>query len=613
MKYPKAGDLQRETSTQLESNPPFVLPVPGQQIRSWDHGSGTLEKICEEGTDGSYTAHLVLADGRRVSVPLTRTEYDFRPRKLVERRTGYSRHEQLIGPPTPERLPRGTPPMEFGEDDDTIRNPEPNPWEVRSSSGLEGVFADEDDASFYADELSRSGASGVTARRRLRTTRSSQPRQQRRGELEGNPSGFSAKGERMYQQIKAAYDHKGDPRAEEIAARTVYASAHAGVEGLLKRENPRSSIREPWGAGTAIVIESNAHGYTGWLESASGGRIPISFGGRRPDTAHEALELAKKFLRGVYGKTNPDGDQMHGNPPRFREGTRVRFAPSPASLRLYGTAPSIGTLGTVTTVSLGRGRASYLPGPGGGLTYVNWDGFGVQGVSHNDLERVSKSKNPPREGDQELALHDRHSGGKVWLNVRDGIVVGVTGSDPKRYLGLSIERAKHVARHGGTGASKNPGGERFDTDILGGMEKAIWVTSWASWVEEMSKEERKAHGDVPVNLSGINWEKAAPGAPGSALEAAEDLYTLIERANGKTPGELFQRACEVDGCKWKDSNAELFGHYLAMQAMGHGVSWFDDHKEFPLKFPRHFEASTHDGEEVDWSPKVRSTQNGGPR
>lgn len=52
-----------------------------------------------------------------------------------------------------------------------------------------------------------------------------------------------------------------------------------------------------------------------------------------------------------------------------------------------------------------------------------------------------------------VKLKDRHSGGHVWLTVRDGTVVGAMGSDPQRYLGMTIDEAKHVARHGGTGTS----------------------------------------------------------------------------------------------------------------------------------------------------------------
>lgn len=48
-----------------------------------------------------------------------------------------------------------------------------------------------------------------------------------------------------------------------------------------------------------------------------------------------------------------------------------------------------------------------------------------------------------------LKLKDRDRG-YIWLTVRDGIVVGAMGSDPQRYVRLTIERAKHVARYGGS-------------------------------------------------------------------------------------------------------------------------------------------------------------------
>jgi len=53
-----------------------------------------------------------------------------------------------------------------------------------------------------------------------------------------------------------------------------------------------------------------------------------------------------------------------------------------------------------------------------------------------------------------VKLKDRYSGGHVWLTVRDGIVVGAMGSDPKRYVGTTLDQAKHVARYGGDGTKK---------------------------------------------------------------------------------------------------------------------------------------------------------------
>ena len=41
--------------------------------------------------------------------------------------------------------------------------------------------------------------------------------------------------------------------------------------------------------------------------------------------------------------------------------------------------------------------------------------------------------------------------GAIQLNVADGRVVSAMGSEPARYVGLTLEAAKHLARYGGFG------------------------------------------------------------------------------------------------------------------------------------------------------------------
>jgi hypothetical protein len=50
---------------------------------------------------------------------------------------------------------------------------------------------------------------------------------------------------------------------------------------------------------------------------------------------------------------------------------------------------------------------------------------------------------------ESLVLRDRYSGGKIYLTVRNGVVVGAMGSDPARYVGMPIATARYYARHGG--------------------------------------------------------------------------------------------------------------------------------------------------------------------
>lgn len=73
----------------------------------------------------------------------------------------------------------------------------------------------------------------------------------------------------------------------------------------------------------------------------------------------------------------------------WREGTRVQFKPSRASLALYSRPPTPGTLGTVTYVNLGGTHRTSIPGPGGGIVYVKWDDGYTQGVSQLDVVKVS--------------------------------------------------------------------------------------------------------------------------------------------------------------------------------------------------------------------------------
>lgn len=66
----------------------------------------------------------------------------------------------------------------------------------------------------------------------------------------------------------------------------------------------------------------------------------------------------------------------------------------------------------------------------------------------SELERTTATMRT-RPGDEDLKLKDRHSRNFVYLTVRGGIVVGAMGSEPKRFLGLTVDRARHVARYGG--------------------------------------------------------------------------------------------------------------------------------------------------------------------
>ena len=47
----------------------------------------------------------------------------------------------------------------------------------------------------------------------------------------------------------------------------------------------------------------------------------------------------------------------------------------------------------------------------------------------------------------QLVLEDKQRG-LIHLGVRNGIVVSALGSEPERYLGLTEDQARHLARYG---------------------------------------------------------------------------------------------------------------------------------------------------------------------
>lgn len=114
----------------------------------------------------------------------------------------------------------------------------------------------------------------------------------------------------------------------------------------------------------------------------------------------------------------------------------------------------------------------------------------------------------------------------------------------------------------------------FTEEFAEGASRAFWATSWATGMEERGES---VSGDVM---------EQAPETPLSAWVAAGQLIGALECANNAPIHTLADRASRADGGEGiLDIDANLFGHYMAMQALGHGVSWFDDHAKFKIKIP----------------------------
>jgi hypothetical protein len=96
--------------------------------------------------------------------------------------------------------------------------------------------------------------------------------------------------------------------------------------------------------------------------------------------------------------------------------------------------------------------------------------------------------------------------------------------------------------------------------------RAFFASAWADMAEEQDKIPWPCGSEIMNYLpSEIDPE---------AIEAAETLASDIERINGKPLESLLDLIDDTaDGDR--PATAEYFGHYAAMQAMGHGVGLQD--------------------------------------
>ena len=96
--------------------------------------------------------------------------------------------------------------------------------------------------------------------------------------------------------------------------------------------------------------------------------------------------------------------------------------------------------------------------------------------------------------------------------------------------------------------------------------RAFFASAWADQCEE------SAAGGI---LRGREIMDIMPtGADPAAIRAAETLFMDMERLNSISISELMD-IVETLGAGDRENTIEHFGHYCAMQAMGHGVGLRD--------------------------------------
>lgn len=109
-------------------------------------------------------------------------------------------------------------------------------------------------------------------------------------------------------------------------------------------------------------------------------------------------------------------------------------------------------------------------------------------------------------------------------------------------------------------------------NIAEGAARAGFVQAWANYMEEQGES---LHGELMDQ---------APATPAAARTWARKLLKTMERMNHMRVKDLYMKAAGHTRTG-EGATPNKFGHYMAMEALGHGVSWADDHGDHGLLVP----------------------------
>lgn len=96
--------------------------------------------------------------------------------------------------------------------------------------------------------------------------------------------------------------------------------------------------------------------------------------------------------------------------------------------------------------------------------------------------------------------------------------------------------------------------------------KAFFASAWADAADESENS--------PIGAGTEIFDVMPDEIDPAAMHAARTLRMDMERLNGRTIAQMM-REIEETGDGDRDNTIENFGHYTAMQAMGHGVGLYD--------------------------------------
>jgi len=123
--------------------------------------------------------------------------------------------------------------------------------------------------------------------------------------------------------------------------------------------------------------------------------------------------------------------------------------------------------------------------------------------------------------------------------------------------------------------------EQVREAILSEMARTFFVTAYAdAW------DNKELPPTAPHAGPGDEWFACAPEeTPRAARVLAESLVTAIETHDDVKVEEVFQRNADLTEGHLSEPTPDSFGYCLAMECLGHGVGWGDDHPEHNLNLP----------------------------
>jgi hypothetical protein len=118
-------------------------------------------------------------------------------------------------------------------------------------------------------------------------------------------------------------------------------------------------------------------------------------------------------------------------------------------------------------------------------------------------------------------------------------------------------------------------------EIIDSFTRTLFVEAYAAFVDDLASDGEDTD-DMPQAHGGEDWMDAAPVTPDWVTPVALVKLAAIEAHLGESVESLYSRASahcagQLPKCNRSRHTADQFGYCLAMQYVGHGVAWSDDH------------------------------------